>query len=82
MIHSGFILSSDRGSIMLFKIRSSLANFFGTIAGISWVLLILCFFMLDYVGVKIQYILVPSALVFTTLWWLIHPDKKNAFNDE
>lgn len=81
MINSRSMLSSDRGS-MLFKIRSSLANFFGTIAGISWVLLILCFFMLNYVGVKIQYILVPSALVFTTLWWLIHPDKKNAFNDE
>ncbi len=81
MINSGSILGSDRGN-MLFKIRSTLANFFGTIAGISWVLLILCFCMLDYVGVKIQYVLVPSALVFTTLWWLIHPDKKNAFNDE
>lgn len=81
MINSGSILGSDRGN-MLFKIRSTLANFFGTIAGISWVLLILCFFMLDYVGVKIQYILVPSALVFTTLWWLIYPDKKNVFNDK
>jgi hypothetical protein len=67
---------------MLFKIRSTLANFFGTIAGISWILLILCFLMLDYVGVKIQYVLVPIALVSTSLWWFVHPDKKNALNDE
>lgn len=60
---------------MIYKIRSYFTNLFGWVAALSWLLLILCAFMFSYVGVQIQYVLVPSAVVFTTLWWVIHPDK-------
>lgn len=61
---------------MIYKIRSALTKFFGLIAFISTALIILCVSMFSYVGVKIQYVLVPLALISTILWWLIHPDKK------
>lgn len=60
---------------MIYKIRNYLTNFFGWVAFLSWALWILCVFMFSYVGVQIQYILVPSAVIFTALWWFIHPDK-------
>jgi len=61
---------------MCYKIKSFLTNMFGWIAFLAWTLLLLCAFMFSYVGVKIQYILVPLAFLSTLLWWLIHPDKK------
>jgi len=61
---------------MIYKIRSVLTKFFGWIAFISIALIIFCVSMFSYVGVKIQYVLVPVAFISTTLWWLIHPDKK------
>lgn len=61
---------------MIYKIRSTLTKFFGWIAFISIAFVILCVSTFSYVGVKIQYVLVPVAFISTTLWWLIHPDKK------
>jgi len=50
-------------------------------AFISIALIILCVSMFSYVGVKIQYVLVPLALISTILWWLIHPDKNNTYEN-
>lgn len=66
---------------MIYKIRSALTKFFGWIAFISIALIILCVSMFSYVGVKIQYVLVPLALISTILWWLIHPDKNNTYEN-
>lgn len=63
---------------MIYKARAALTKIFGCIAFISVVTLAICFWKLDYVGVKIQYFLIPTAVVSTILWWLINPDKDNS----
>ncbi|RFC85356.1 hypothetical protein C9E89_000045 [Acinetobacter sichuanensis] len=65
---------------MIYKIRSSLTNFFGWIAFISTALIILCGSMFSYVGVKIQYALIPTAVISGLIWWLIHPNENNNEN--
>jgi len=66
---------------MMYKIRSWLTKFFGWIAFVSISLILLCVSMFSYVGVKIQYVLVPLALISTILWWLIHPDKNSTYEN-
>lgn len=52
--------------------RSSIYNFFYKTAVLSGALLLICFFCLDYVGVWIQYTLIPIFLVAAFFAWLFY----------
>lgn len=67
----------------MYELRKSLTNFFGWLAFLFfgwlaflfWVVMLICFFTLSYVGVKVQYFLVPSTIILTIIWYLLNPDK-------
>ena len=49
-----------------------IANFFFGIALISFILLMICIFGFSYVGVAIQYTLVPALGISLLLGWLFN----------
>lgn len=57
----------------MLELRKRLGYFFGVIAFFSTLIMLGCFFFLSYVGVKIQYLLVPISLISSVLWWTISP---------
>lgn len=59
----------------MYELRKSLTNFFGWLAFLFWAVMLICFFTLSYVGVKVQYFLVPSTIILTIIWYLLNPDK-------
>lgn len=58
-----------------FRVKTAKVSAWSTL--ISWIVLLIIVNKLKYVGVKIQYILIPAAILAPIFWYLINPSPTN-----